>query len=731
MEYGRLQSKTWQFCILAFLAMIIQISILASLPLTNAVEGPPSSYFYSTYTPMLASIDLLEYPSVFDGYLWVIASNPWPVLLKCNLTTQEVINSTVLPHVSSYSEYFSAFVYRNLVFVPGEDGQTDLSNGQIAILNENTLMLEATYTIPNTIANFVVSALYDKVSDNLLFGLDTQDGTVSIAAVSASQATNTSAYRIIQISNVSGAETQVVTFNNTVYVLATYPCGGVSGTVHTTLYSSNDLSNWTQIFDKTGINVEPGGYFGHLTASSDYLAIGLISNETTGVTTHRITYMNKTGIWKEFDSYINDTRGEDHPSVNALSSDLFLWEPSARFRSKDHTIYVLNATSGQMTELFTPTASKGYNDRWIGIDVENNILYIPDCYAPGIGSQIIKVNWNLQLTTPDYYPIKYRIHAIADKHSSIRPEGITLADPGDNITFEYSSSPGYTITDIKVNGSSVPISSNYQFTNISNNYFFSIHSDTSPIQYATIAGIPYKISAGSTLNSINVTLYDAKNNIITAYNGTLYFKGTDSKATYPYTETNNYTFSSADNGSHTFSGFTFRTSGTQTITINNEAESVASFTFTVTPGQLNYTTITPANATITAGDRIIYQSKGWDTYNNLMGNTTASTAWNISSEAGGTWESNVYKSEKAGIWIITANISNIQQTTSLTVRPAPTPMATDKPIATTDYSNSPNSTINILILIFALALSVSIIAYLIRFHKKTDPNNATQWRVID
>ena len=326
--------------------------------------------------------------------------------------------------------------------MPGEDGQAGISSGQIVIMNETTLVTVATYILGPPVANYIISAIYDEVSQNLLFGIDSLDGTVSIVVVQTSQATNTSAYHVIPVANISLAgESQIVTFNDTVYVLSTFPCGGENGAVQTRLYESENLEDWTEVFEKTGTNIGPDAYFAHLTASSDYLAVGLLSDEDTGVTTNRIEYMNSQGVWKEYDSLINGTWGEDHPSVNALNHDLFLWEPCARFNSMTHSIFVFNATSGEMTYIFSPTNSSGYNDRWIGIDVDNRALYIADCYAPLGGSEIIKLEWNLELSLPAYTPMQYRIYAFADVHSSISPNETIFVNQGESITFSILQTP--------------------------------------------------------------------------------------------------------------------------------------------------------------------------------------------------------------------------------------------------------------------------------------------------
>jgi hypothetical protein len=55
---------------------------------------------------------------------------------------------------------------------------------------------------------------------------------------------------------------------------------------------------------------------------------------------------------------------------------------------------------------------------------------------------------------------------------------------------------------------------------------------------------------------------DAHGNVATGYTGTVHFSSPDSSATLP----GNYTFTTADNGVHTFSRVKLRKRGLQTIT---------------------------------------------------------------------------------------------------------------------------------------------------------------------
>jgi flagellin-like protein len=126
----------------------------------------------------------------------------------------------------------------------------------------------------------------------------------------------------------------------------------------------------------------------------------------------------------------------------------------------------------------------------------------------------------------------------------------------------------------------------------------------------TMTGTPTSVTAGSAFsNTVVVTAYDAYGNIATNFRGQVSFSSTDSQATLP----NSYTFTSGDNGVHSFAGSNFMlgTVGSQTIKVASGTVSITSGAITVNPGalaQFSFNTIssptagTPFSITITAQD---------------------------------------------------------------------------------------------------------------------------------
>jgi hypothetical protein len=79
-----------------------------------------------------------------------------------------------------------------------------------------------------------------------------------------------------------------------------------------------------------------------------------------------------------------------------------------------------------------------------------------------------------------------------------------------------------------------------------------------------IISAPSLVKSGTAF-SLTVTALDAYGNATTGYVGTVHFTDSVSGTTLP----NNYTFTAADAGVHTFSGLKLKTKGKQTLTIDD------------------------------------------------------------------------------------------------------------------------------------------------------------------
>jgi hypothetical protein len=364
---------------------------------TTYVGIPPSTnVYYSSYQEtILTTSNLLSYPSVFDGYLWVVASHGTPVIQKFTLSGTPITQANLN---NSLDECFAPFVMDGLIYIPASS--VGYTKGCITVLNETTLQTVAFYQT-STICNYIVNTAFDNVNRRLLFGCDMLNGSFCILYVPIDESTNTADYNFISIASNPdtamslGDESIVCTFQNQVFV----SCGsghldGTTGQVRSRLYNSSSYTTWTLADEQLGTNTAPNAYFSHVSATSNYICFSYVSYATTGVTTYRIGYSSDGVTFNELDTGIMENSGEDHPNINAIgANNYFIFEASDRDNVVAHNLYLFFAPTGTLSYLFTVYDSTGYNDRWVGIDAANNVIYVADCYATASTSQIIKINW--------------------------------------------------------------------------------------------------------------------------------------------------------------------------------------------------------------------------------------------------------------------------------------------------------------------------------------------------
>src|SRR5207245_7315066 len=122
-----------------------------------------------------------------------------------------------------------------------------------------------------------------------------------------------------------------------------------------------------------------------------------------------------------------------------------------------------------------------------------------------------------------------------------------------------------------------------------------------PASQYVVAGLPTSMTAGTTGTS-TVTAQDPYGNVDTDYAGKVHFSSTDKQASLPA----NYTFVSADQGSHSFS-VTPMTAGSQTVTgtdVNSPSITGAESGIVVSPGIAQQLVFAGQPASSTAGTLI-------------------------------------------------------------------------------------------------------------------------------
>jgi hypothetical protein len=151
-----------------------------------------------------------------------------------------------------------------------------------------------------------------------------------------------------------------------------------------------------------------------------------------------------------------------------------------------------------------------------------------------------------------------------------------------------------------------------------------------------VTGISDPIGAG-TASSVTVTVLDPSNAVVTGYTGTIHFTSTDP---YPAVLPANYTFTSLDAGTHTFTGgVTLKTAGSQTVSATDTVTSTITGAETVTVTAGTATKLFIENAataagipidatTVAAGSHIDVYANSHDQYDNFVANVAAT--WSLS-----------------------------------------------------------------------------------------------------
>jgi len=127
---------------------------------------------------------------------------------------------------------------------------------------------------------------------------------------------------------------------------------------------------------------------------------------------------------------------------------------------------------------------------------------------------------------------------------------------------------------------------------------------------------------------------------------------------------------SGHGGSWTDNVYTAHTAGTWTVQasfggFSDDAELV------VQPAELDAIVLSPATATITAGETQVYTAEAFDAYGNSRGDVTASTSFGIvESGHGGSWADNVYTAHTADTWTVRGTFGGVSGDAELIVEAA-------------------------------------------------------------
>jgi hypothetical protein len=140
-----------------------------------------------------------------------------------------------------------------------------------------------------------------------------------------------------------------------------------------------------------------------------------------------------------------------------------------------------------------------------------------------------------------------------------------------------------------------------------------------------VAGFPSPVTAG-TAGAFTVTAEDPFGNLATGYTGTVTFSSSDGQAVLPGA----YTFTTADNGSHTFSAV-LKTAGAQSLTVTDSGSAVsgAQAGVTVLPAAATRLSIA-APASVTADTAFTITVTALDPYGNTAAGYTGTVHFSTS-----------------------------------------------------------------------------------------------------
>jgi hypothetical protein len=145
----------------------------------------------------------------------------------------------------------------------------------------------------------------------------------------------------------------------------------------------------------------------------------------------------------------------------------------------------------------------------------------------------------------------------------------------------------------------------------------SVLLNTEDWQSIQVGGFPSTTTAGQA-HSLTVTALDSDGSALTSYRGTVHFSSTDPQADLPA----DYTFTAADNGSHTFDA-TLKSNWTQSITVADTNLSAFSDTLaniTVNPADAATFRVSEFPSPVRLGSYTMFAASPFDAFGNLVTN---------------------------------------------------------------------------------------------------------------
>jgi parallel beta-helix repeat protein len=168
------------------------------------------------------------------------------------------------------------------------------------------------------------------------------------------------------------------------------------------------------------------------------------------------------------------------------------------------------------------------------------------------------------------------------------------------------------------------------------------YSVATPAASMQLTGFPSSTTAGQA-NSFAVTVLDAAGNVATGYTGTVHISSSDGQAVLPA----DYTFTTADAGSHIFSA-TLKTSGAQSLTVSDGTFSNTESGISVTAAAAKMLTVSGIPGTVTAGSVSSVTVTVFDVYGNVATGYTGTVDFTSTDTGAGLPADYTFKAADAG-----------------------------------------------------------------------------------
>ena len=574
----------------------------AGTQLITATDVVTSSITYSrsgiTVDPAAASI-------------FVVSGFPTPIPTdqpgSFTVTAKDAYNNTAAGYAGTVT--FSSS--NPLATVPGHSTLTGGIGRFSATFNTvGTQSLTATDTVTGSItgtqSGIVVISSPSGVTSFLIAGFPstTTAGTTATITVTAENSSNQTATAYTGTVHFTSSDAQAG-------LPANYTFTNVDNGVHTfsvTLktagmesISATDTITGTITGSQSGIAVNPA-------AASTFVVTGFMSSATAGTSgTFTVTAE---------DPY-NNTATDYLGTVQLTSSDGQAALPANyTFTSGDNGVHTFSATlrtSGTQSLTATDTVTGTITGSQSGISV--NPAAVSTFVLTGIPSSVTAgTSGTLTVTAKDPYnntATNYlgTVHFTSSDGQAVLPADYTFTS-GDNgvhtfsATLKTAGSQSLTATDTvtgSITGSQTGITVNPAAASV-----FVVTGFTSPVTAGTSP-----VTAG-TSGTFTVTAKDPYNNTVTGYLGTVHFASSDGEAALP----GNYTFTSGDNGVHTFSAMLKRAGLQSIIATDAMTDSIAGnqLGITVTAGLPTQITVTSGSGQNTSfGTGFVQPLVGWVT----------------------------------------------------------------------------------------------------------------------